>query len=86
MALVTNLDDIFSLTPGLIASEAIDDRLQGRSVKVDQHRHIIDLPLNKIAAVEATSVSERELQFLRKLLRYLRLDVRNDGFIVAPSG
>ena len=86
MALVTNFEDIFSLAPGLVTGEAIEDRLQGGLVKVDQHGHIIDLPLHEVAAVEATSVSERELQLLGKFLRHLRLDVRGDEFIVASSG
>lgn len=86
VALVTNLDDILSLTPSLIAAEAIDDRLQSRFIKVNKHGHIINLPLNKVATVEATSIGERKLQLLGKFPRYLRLDVRGDRLVVAPSG
>lgn len=86
MSLVTNFDDILSLSPSLIASKALEDCLQSRLIKVNQHRHIINLPLNEIAVVEATSVSEREFQLLGNVLRNMRLNVRDDGFIVAPSG
>ena len=86
MALVADLDNILSLAPGLIAGEAINNRLQGRLIKVDQHGYIVHFPLNEVAAVKATGVSERELQLFGKFLRHLRLDVRGDWLIVAPSG
>jgi hypothetical protein len=48
VALVTDLNNILSLAPSLIAAEAIEDRLQGRLIKVDQHGHIVDLPLHEV--------------------------------------
>jgi len=86
MSCITNFDDIFSRAPCLIISEAFKHCLQSGLVEINQHGHIVDLPLDKIAAVEASSVSESELQLLWNLLRDMSLDVRDDRFIVAPSG
>ena len=86
MSIVTDFKNVVSLTPRLVACEAIEDSLQGRLIEVNQHGYIIDFPLNKIAAVEAASVSESEFELLRDLLRDGGLDVRNDDLVVAPSG
>jgi hypothetical protein len=86
MSLIANFDDIRSLAPCLVAGEAIRDGLQSRLVKVNQNRNIVDFPLDKIAAIEATSVSEREFELLGNLSRNSRLHVRDDGLVVAPSG
>jgi hypothetical protein len=58
MALVTDLDDILLRTPSLVAGKAFEYRLQSGLVEIDQHRHVVNFPLNKVAVVEATSVSE----------------------------
>lgn len=86
MAIVTNFDDILSLAPGLIPGKAFNDLLQSRLVEIDQHGDIIDLPLDEIAVVEAASVSERELQLLGDISRDMRLDVRDNRLVIAPSG
>lgn len=86
MTLVTNFDDILSLAPCLITGESFDDGLQSRLVEVDQHRYIVDLPLNEVTVVETASVGESELQLLRYLSGHIRFDIRNDGLIVAPGG
>lgn len=85
MALITNFDNIISLAPGLIVSKAFRNCLQSRLVEVNQHGHIVHLPLDEVA-VEATSVGERELQLLGNLARDMRFDVRDDGLVIAPTG
>lgn len=86
MSCVADLENVLSLAPCLITSEPFEDRLESWLIQVNQHRYIVDFPLNKIAAIGASCVSKCELQLFGNILRNFSLDVRNDGLIVAPGG
>ncbi len=86
MPLVTDFEDTLRSAPCLITSEAFKYSLQSWLVEVDQHGHIVDLPLNEITAVKAPGVSESQLQLLRNLLRDMGLDVRHYWLVIASNG
>lgn len=86
MPLVTDFEDIPSPTPCVVTGEALKDGLKGGLVEVDHHGNVVDLPLHEIATVEASGVSESELELLGDLSGNMSLDVRDDGLVVAPSG
>lgn len=81
-----HFDYVLGPAPRVVTSKTIEDRLQSWLVIINYHCNIVDKPLNKIAVVLASCVSECQMELLGQLLRNVRLDVRDDGLIVASCG